>query len=314
MSHLLQKLQKLSARLKGKDKTFIQQAGFTLIELSIVLVIIGLIVGGVLTGQDLIRAAEIRATVGQYEKYNAAVNTFRTKYNGIPGDLLFTTAQAFGLPCLSSTGTFPACTGTTAVTYGGDSNGLITDGAGTAGFNAPTGETLLIWSQLSAANLVDGSYGQTGITTTTGAASGTPIFTAYLPPAKLGRGNYWLAGSNSGLNYWAIAGVTALSATSYTTATGGALSPIEAFNIDTKLDDGMPNSGIVQATGYATMSTTADTIFNTSSGTAYPKWTSSTATAGDCVTGTSATATTNTYNRSSSFGTTPACTLRLRFN
>ena len=83
-----------------KTPNLIQQVGFTLIELSIVLVIIGLIVGGVLTGQDLIKAAEIRATVGQYEKYNTAVNTFRTKYNGIPGDLLTSSAQAFGLPCI----------------------------------------------------------------------------------------------------------------------------------------------------------------------------------------------------------------------
>src|SRR3954463_15618522 len=74
--------------------------GFTLIELSIVLVIIGLIVGGILVGQDLIKAAEIRATVGQIEKYNSAVNTFRTKYNGIPGDLSGSAggnASAFGL-------------------------------------------------------------------------------------------------------------------------------------------------------------------------------------------------------------------------
>jgi prepilin-type N-terminal cleavage/methylation domain-containing protein len=72
---------------KDKNPNLIQQAGFTLIELSIVLVIIGLIVGGVLVGQDLIKAAEIRATISQYEKYNAAMNTFRTKYNGMPGDL-----------------------------------------------------------------------------------------------------------------------------------------------------------------------------------------------------------------------------------
>ena len=65
---------------QGKNK------GFTLIELSIVLVIIGLIVGGVLVGQDLIKAAEIRATVSQVEGYNSAVNTFRLKYNGLPGD------------------------------------------------------------------------------------------------------------------------------------------------------------------------------------------------------------------------------------
>jgi prepilin-type N-terminal cleavage/methylation domain-containing protein len=43
-------------------------AGFTLIEISIVLVIIGLIVGGVLVGHDLIRAAGVRATISQVEK------------------------------------------------------------------------------------------------------------------------------------------------------------------------------------------------------------------------------------------------------
>jgi prepilin-type N-terminal cleavage/methylation domain-containing protein len=45
-------------------------AGFTLIELSIVLVIIGLIVGGVLVGQDLVKAAGVRATISQIEKFN----------------------------------------------------------------------------------------------------------------------------------------------------------------------------------------------------------------------------------------------------
>src|ERR1700691_726671 len=73
------------------------QSGFTLIELSIVLVIIGLIVGGVLVGQDLIRAAEVRATISQIEKYNTAVNTFRGKYNNsIPGDMNSANASTFG--------------------------------------------------------------------------------------------------------------------------------------------------------------------------------------------------------------------------
>ena len=51
--------------------------GFTLIEMSIVLVIIGLIIGGVLLGRDLISAAAVRAQIAQIEKYNAAVNTLR---------------------------------------------------------------------------------------------------------------------------------------------------------------------------------------------------------------------------------------------
>src|SRR5215475_14851525 len=73
------------------------QQGFTLVELSIVLVIIGLIVGGVLVGQDMIKAAELRSTISQIEKYNTAVNTFRDKYRYIPGDINQTHAVNVGL-------------------------------------------------------------------------------------------------------------------------------------------------------------------------------------------------------------------------
>ena len=79
-------------------------SGFTLIELSIVLVIIGLIVGGVLVGQDLIRAAYIRAQISQIEKFNTAVNTFYGKYQALPGDMNATTASALsckGFPSLA---------------------------------------------------------------------------------------------------------------------------------------------------------------------------------------------------------------------
>jgi prepilin-type N-terminal cleavage/methylation domain-containing protein len=51
----------------------IRQTGFTLIELSIVLVIIGLIVGVILVGPDLIEAATIRSQISQIDKYNTPV-------------------------------------------------------------------------------------------------------------------------------------------------------------------------------------------------------------------------------------------------
>src|ERR1700691_433072 len=102
------------------------QSGFTLIELSIVLVIIGLIVGGVLVGQDLIRAAEVRAQISQIEKYNTAVNTFRDKYNALPGDLPPTVPTQFG---------FAARAGTAGR---GDGNGIIEGGE--AGTWEPAGE------------------------------------------------------------------------------------------------------------------------------------------------------------------------------
>ena len=70
--------------------------GFTLIELSIVLVIVGLLVGGVLVGQDLIRAAKIRSQIGQIEQFTLASQAFRLKYDSKPGDMLGTKAVKFG--------------------------------------------------------------------------------------------------------------------------------------------------------------------------------------------------------------------------
>src|ERR1017187_10157050 len=127
--------------------------GFTLIELSIVLVIIGLIVGGVLVGQDLIRAAEVRATISQIEKYQTAVNTFRDKYTALPGDMNAATATQFGF--VSRAGTEGR----------GDGNGII-EGYNythnTASYQVPevngTGEPLLFWRDLSQAGLIEGSF------------------------------------------------------------------------------------------------------------------------------------------------------------
>ena len=70
--------------------------GFTLVELSIVLVIIGLIIGGVLVGRDLITAATVRAQIAQIEKYQTAVNTFRGKYGYLPGDIPDPAVTQFG--------------------------------------------------------------------------------------------------------------------------------------------------------------------------------------------------------------------------
>lgn len=62
------------------------RSGFSLVELSIVLVILGLLVGGVLTGQSLIRASELRKFMNTMERYKAATYTFRDKYFALPGD------------------------------------------------------------------------------------------------------------------------------------------------------------------------------------------------------------------------------------
>ncbi len=61
--------------------------GFTLIELAVVLVIIGLLVAGIMTGANLIDSAEKRDTIKTFEDVKLSVHAFRLKYNAIPGDM-----------------------------------------------------------------------------------------------------------------------------------------------------------------------------------------------------------------------------------
>ena len=72
------------------------QSAFTLVELSIVLIIVGLLVGGVLTGQALIRAAELRAITTEKDKYITTLYAFRDKYQALPA--ICPTPTPIGVP------------------------------------------------------------------------------------------------------------------------------------------------------------------------------------------------------------------------
>lgn len=211
------------------------QQGFTLIELSIVLVIIGLIVGGVLVGQDLIKGAEIRALISQIEKYDAAANTFRGKYNGIPGDIL------------NQDNFFTAVTGESSSVAGlGNGDGAVQstdDGTSSCGtFNCVSGEATMFWSQLSQAGLINES-----ITSTNPTAVTTVVSNSIVPAAKGGSGSISV-NANGSANFYVIAAISGTAVGGVPPTINDALEQIEAFQIDTKMDDGIPGVGRVLST------------------------------------------------------------------
>lgn len=230
-------------QLSHTDQT--TQAGFTLVELSIVLVIIGLIVGGVLAGQDMIKAAEIRATIAQVEEFNTATNTFRDKYRALPGDIAQAAAQNFGL--------FDAAQ-RAAATRAINQNGLLEcqTTIGCTDIRGFGGENALFWNDLSRRNLIENSLtlatgevdgGAAGNITPGGAAD---LFN-YLPEAKMGKGNYITVFSAAGRNYYQLTGITSIANGTGAYTLRNALTPQDSFNIDAKTDDGKPQTGVVRA-------------------------------------------------------------------
>jgi prepilin-type N-terminal cleavage/methylation domain-containing protein len=263
------------------------EGGFTLIELSIVLVIIGLVVGSVLVGQDLIRAAYVRAQISQIEKYQTAVNTFYGKYGALPGDLQPIVASQFGFQMRAGG------------LGDGDGNGELDGTSGGAAYSwSQQGETLFFWEDLSRSGFIEGNFNSYN-----DGYSGCLRISCnlYIPTAKIGQGNdiYVYSGFASeccpqigvssyefGPNFyglsviqgWVSGNVSSVYNGGYPAAPG--LTVAQAYAIDKKSDDGLPTSGHVLAqyladapSGQNAFSTngaspTATTCYDTSSGVA----------------------------------------------
>jgi prepilin-type N-terminal cleavage/methylation domain-containing protein len=74
--------------MNNAQKNMRAEGGFTLVELAIVMIIIGLLIAGVLKGQELIGNARVTATVAQIKAIDAATSTFKDTYQDIPGDMI----------------------------------------------------------------------------------------------------------------------------------------------------------------------------------------------------------------------------------
>jgi prepilin-type N-terminal cleavage/methylation domain-containing protein len=218
-------------------------SAFSLVELSIVLVILGLLVGGILSGQALIRAAELRSVVSDMNRYQAAVQSFRDKYFGLPGDITNAT-QFWGADTASSCTNAPVAGDRVAKT-------ATCDGNGNGQVDGGTPEMFRIWQQLANAGLIEGSYtGVAGTFSTSDSDAGINS-----PKLRLGTSNgvsfySWgtvLAGDAG--NPWLFEG-TYGNTFLFGFCGGydcieGFLKPEEAWNIDTKIDDGKPGTGKV---------------------------------------------------------------------
>src|SRR3979409_1331099 len=92
--------------------------GFTLVEIAIVLVIIGLLLGGILKGQEMITQAKIKNVIADFSGISAAYHGYVDRYKKIPGDD----------PCAGGTVTLGNCGTTTGRWTGataGDGNGIV---------------------------------------------------------------------------------------------------------------------------------------------------------------------------------------------
>jgi len=214
--------------------------GFTLIELSIVLVIIGLIVGGMLVGRQLLQLATTRKTISQLQDMDATLNAFRTKYNCLPGD------------CIRATQYFPT-------SVNGDGNGTV-DGypespnlfnhllqagmitgtyesyADAAAYEAVLldGFGDLISSPPLAPRLANGL--QLNIAYGTTPAAGHFLYMAEFPIQAMSDGGPLLSVFQT---YYNDCGADRTGKPCW-------MSPQEAYAIDTKIDNGMPLSGKMQ--------------------------------------------------------------------
>lgn len=214
--------------------------GFTLFELSILLIIIGLVLGGVLVGRDMIHAAELRRVVTDMDKYIAAMNAFRLKYNCIPGD------------CPNATDFFPG-------TSNGDGDGVIRFHTG----GVPGGsEGVNIWNQLGEAELTSGRYSTSGNV-------GTPLIPGVNgPTSSMGANSFFVI--KDPLPGFAEVNIfswtqTYMAASTRPTDTSWlmlistdsvdprydapVLTSFDAKSIDDKIDDGFPMKGKIGAPG-----------------------------------------------------------------
>jgi len=193
------------------------QSGFTLIEIAIVLVIIGLLLGGVLKGQELINSAKVKNLATDFKNVPIYIYGYQDKYKALPGDDTNVCAHLGG--CSTSTPAGPAVLATTPTGLQG--NGIIN---GAWNSTTQTDESYLFWQHIRLAGFGPGST--------------TPGSQGYIPTNAVGG---IIGVTNSGADLPIIGMVGTYIVCS------GSIPYKFAKQLDTTLDDGVTNKGSVMA-------------------------------------------------------------------
>lgn len=222
---------------------------FTLIELSIVLVIIGLIVGGVMVGKELINQARLRNFARESETLNTGVNAFRLKYNALPGDM----ANAEALwGSDASCPAWPTSYNTPkAATCNGNGDGFIDKYVSGPCNGWPSAhEIWRFWQELANASIIQGQYGTS--------AGATYPCSVQSPASKSFPGLCWsvqhytstcdMRFYGTGNVHWFYLNTTVSNAYVYGQPV---MTPPDLYSLDAKLDDGLPGTGRIRTlTGF----------------------------------------------------------------
>ncbi|MEZ5691638.1 MAG: prepilin-type N-terminal cleavage/methylation domain-containing protein [Rickettsiales bacterium] len=229
----------------SREKIVCKNNGFSLIELAIVIVIIALLISGIIASQSLIKSAEIKEVISEYDRYIKSIKEFQDKYNALPGDM--SNAETIWGSDASCPNTTENTTPKTA-TCNGDGNGRIGSSATDGTLSVQT-EWFRAWQQLANSGFIEGRF--TGVKES--ATDGDAGIGINVPKSKLSIGAGWTIYyyllTTTDTNLWGdnYGHVMAFGGDTTSVTNLPVISANDALLIDQKIDDGTPGGGTIRA-------------------------------------------------------------------
>jgi len=194
------------------------QRGFTLLELAIFVLIVGFLLAGALKGQEMITSAKVKRLAGQLDEIRAATLGFQDRFRALPGDY-------------ADAATYITCSG--PCPFGNGDSRIRANETPLNG--SEVHEDLLVWTHLAKAGLLKGNYQMNaGEALTTPENSPTNPYSAYMQIAF--DGQY---------------GISSGGVARHNLKTGPQVPVQVLMELDRKIDDGKPYTGILQFSDFA---------------------------------------------------------------